>query len=253
MVAAYRLPALLLLLLLPALAIGQAEPPQASGNNDPFERFNRKVFAFNDGTDRLLIRPVARGWERVTSPEVRTVVGNFFGNLRMPLSAAHALLQGKPQVAGRNLQRFGINTTVGLLGLFDPASTFGVLGQQEDMGQTLAVWGMPEGPYLVLPFIGPSSGRDALGGTVETFTDPAAVYARSQGDYRPILLELINLRTQFFQTERYIQDAYDPYTFVRDAFRQRRLYAIHDGEPPPELLEQFLMPEDDPADLLLDD
>lgn len=252
MVAKRRL-SVLSLMLLPALALGQPAQPAASAENDPLERFNRRVFAFNEGTDRFLIRPVARGFEAVTSPEVRVVVANFFGNLRLPLSAAHALLQGKPAVAGRNLKRFGINSTVGLLGLFDPASTFGVLGQSEDMGQTLAVWGVPEGPYLVLPFIGPSSGRDALGGTVDTFTDPVAVYVRDQGEYWPVALELINLRVQFFQTERYIQDAYDPYTFVRDAFRQRRLYAIYDGEPPADLLEQFLMPEDDPADLLLDD
>lgn len=244
---------LALFLLSPTLAFGQATAQADIADYDRFENVNRKVYAFNQGVDRYLVRPVAVGYERVTSPEVRVVVTNFFGNLRLPLSALHALLQGKPQVAGRNLGRFGVNTSVGLLGLFDPASTFGLRGQQEDLGQTLAVWGVPEGPYLVLPFIGPSSGRDAVGGAVDGFADPVQFYARDQGRYEPVLLDLINLRASFFQTEAYIEEAYDPYTFVRDAYRQRRVHAIYDGDPPPELLEQMLMPEDDPADLLLDD
>lgn len=245
---------LLPLLLLPVLAFGQATPTIDAREFDRFERFNRKVYAFNEGIDRYAIKPVARGYERITSPEVRTVVGNFFSNLRLPISALHALLQGKPRVAGRNLGRFGINSTVGLLGLFDPASKkFGINAQQEDLGQTLAVWGVDEGPYLVLPFFGPSTVRDGIGGAIDGYIDPVQFYTRQESDYRPMALDLINLRAQFFQTEQYIEDAYDPYIFVRDAYRQRRIYAIYDGEPPPELLEELLMPEDDPADLLEDE
>ncbi len=243
-----------LLLLLPALAHGQAAPTASAAEFDRFERVNRKVYAFNQGADRYIIRPVAKGYETITSPGVRTVVGNFFSNVRLPLSALHALLQGKPRVAGRNISRFGINSTVGLLGMFDPASKrFGLNAQQEDLGQTLAVWGLGEGPYLVLPFIGPSTGRDALGGAVDGFADPVQFYARQESDYRPSILDLINLRAQFFQTEQYIEEAYDPYAFVRDAYRQRRIYAIYDGEPPQELVNELLMPEDDPADLLEDE
>lgn len=242
------------LLLAPALAYGQAAPTANAAEFDRFERVNRKIYAFNQGTDRYIIRPVAKGYETITSPEVRTVVSNFFSNVRLPMSALHALLQGKPRVAGRNISRFGINSTVGLLGLFDPASKrFGLNAQQEDLGQTLAVWGLGEGPYLVLPFIGPSTGRDAVGGAVDGFVDPVQFYARQESDYRPTLLDLINLRTQFFQTEQYIEEAYDPYAFVRDAYRQRRIYAIYDGEPPQDLVNELLMPEDDPADLLEDE
>ena len=245
---------LLPFLMAPALALAQGAPTTDADEFDRFERVNRKVYAFNQATDRYVIRPVAKGYETITSPEVRTVVGNFFSNARLPLSALHALLQGKPRIAGRNMGRFGINSTVGLLGLFDPAGKrFGLNAQQEDLGQTLAVWGLGEGPYIVLPFIGPSTGRDALGGAVDGYVDPVQFYARQESDYRPSILDLINLRVQFFQTERYIQDAYDPYTFVRDAFRQRRLYAIYDGEPPQELINELLMPEDDPADLLEED
>ena len=249
-----NLPRLLLtaLVIWPALAAGQALPNVDPSEFDRYERFNRKMFAFNQGTDRYLIRPVARGYEKVTSAEVRGVVSNFFGNLRLPLSVLHSLLQGKPGDAGRNLRRFGVNSTVGLLGLFDPASTFGYYGQQEDLGQTLAVWGMPEGPYLVLPLFGPSSGRDALGGAVDGYVDPVNFYVRKERDYRPPALDLVNRRALFFQTERFIDEAYDPYVFVRDAYRQRRIYAIYDGNPPPEIVELLLMPEDDPADLLDD-
>lgn len=243
-----------LLALTPLLASVQLHAQEGTDPEfDPWERMNRKVYAFNTGADRYIMTPIARGYERVTSPEVRTVVGNFFGNLRLPLSAAHALLQGKPRVAGRNLSRFSINSTVGLLGLFDPASKFGVNGQQEDLGQTLAVWGMPQGPYLVLPFIGPSSVRDIVGGAADGYVDPVQYYARKENNYLPPALELVNLRTVLFATDPYIQEAYDPYAFVRDAYRQRRIYAIYDGEPPAELLDELLMPEDDPADLLEDD
>lgn len=246
-----------LLLLVPALGLAQALPAPpvdpAAAPVDPYERFNRRVFAFNERLDRALVRPLAKGYERVTPRGFRTMVGNFLANVRLPLSAAHALLQGKPRVAGRNLRRFGINSTVGLLGLFDPATGFGVHPQLEDLGQTLAVWGMPEGPYLVLPLLGPSGGRDALGGTADAFTDPVAWYARSEPAYWLSGLDLLNLRVSLFATEPYVEDAYDAYSFVRDAYRQRRLYAVWDGEPPDELLEQMLMPEDDPADLLEDD
>jgi phospholipid-binding lipoprotein MlaA len=245
---------LLPLLIAPALALAQGAPTTDTDEFDRFERVNRKVYAFNQATDRYVIRPVAKGYETITSPEVRTVVGNFFSNVRLPLSALHALLQGKPRVAGRNMGRFGINSTVGLLGLFDPAGKrFGLNAQQEDLGQTLAVWGLGEGPYIVLPFIGPSTGRDALGGAVDGYVDPVQFYARQESDYRPSILDLINLRVQFFQTEQYIEEAYDPYAFVRDAYRQRRIYAIYDGEPPQELINELLMPEDDPADLLEED
>ena len=242
------------LLLVPALAIAQTAPAATDVEFDRFERVNRKVYAFNQGADRYIIRPAAKGYEAITSPEVRTVVGNFFSNVRLPMSALHALLQGKPRIAGRNIGRFGINSTVGLLGLFDPASKrFGLNAQQEDLGQTLAVWGLGEGPYLVLPFIGPSTGRDALGGAVDSFADPVQFYAGRQDDYVPSVLDLVNLRAQFFQTEQYIEEAYDPYAFVRDAYRQRRIYAIYDGEPPQDLINELLMPEDDPADLLEDE
>jgi phospholipid-binding lipoprotein MlaA len=245
------LPLLLILSLSSPLVTAQAVSTVPMDEYDRYEGFNRKVYAFNQGVDRYVLRPVAVGYTKVVPQDVRTVVGNFFSNVRLPISALHALLQGKPRLAGQNMGRFGINSTVGLLGLFDPAAKkFGITAHQEDLGQTLAVWGVPEGPYLVLPFFGPSSGRDAVGGGVDGYIDPVQFYGRQDGNRVPSVLDLINMRAQFLQTEQYIEGAYDPYTFVRDAYRQRRVYAIYDGEPPPELLELMLMPEDDPADLL---
>jgi phospholipid-binding lipoprotein MlaA len=244
---------LLMVVLFPTLAAAQVGFVRSADEFDPLERYNRRVFAFNQTMDRAVIRPVARGYEKITTQGVRTSVTNFFANLRLPLSAAHALLQGKPRVAGRNLTRFSINSTMGVLGLFDPASRrFDIQGQQEDLGQTLAVWGVPEGPFIVLPFIGPSTGRDAIGGAVDGIADPVSYYARQEREFRPLALDLINLRASLFHTERYIDEAYDPYSFVRDAYRQRRWYAIYDGEPPADVLDRILMPEDDPADLLED-
>jgi phospholipid-binding lipoprotein MlaA len=249
----HRLALALVSVLLPAFAAAQAVAVRKADEFDPFEKFNRRVFAFNQKVDHAVVRPVARAYEKAAPQPVRTSVTNFFSNLRLPVYAAHALLQGKPKVAGRNLVRFGINTTMGLAGLFDPAGRhFDIQAQQEDLGQTLAVWGVPEGPYLVLPLIGPSTGRDALGGAVDGYVDPVAYYARQEREFRPLLLDLINLRASLLPTERYVEEAYDPYSFIRDGFRQRRWYAIYDGEPPEELLELILMPEDDPADLLED-
>ncbi len=248
-----RFPFLLMLALLPGLAVAQVGFIRSADEFDPLERMNRRIFAFNQTVDKVVIRPVARGYEKITPRGVRTSVTNFFANLRLPLSAAHALLQGKPRVAGRNLTRFSINTTMGVLGLFDPAGKrFDIQGQQEDLGQTFAVWGIPEGPFLVLPLIGPSTGRDATGGALDGAADPVSFYARQEREFRPLALDLINLRASLFPTERYVEEAYDPYSFVRDAYRQRRWYAIYDGEPPPEVLDRILMPEDDPADLLED-
>lgn len=250
----YRALPLLILSLLSPLALAQELPPAGGDTYDRFEGFNRKVYRFNDVVDRYTLRPIAVGYTKVVPQDVRTVVGNFFGNVRLPISALHALLQGKPRLAGRNMGRFGINSTVGLLGLFDPAAKkFGINAHQEDLGQTLAVWGVPEGPYLVLPFLGPSSGRDLAGGAVDSYIDPVQFYAREDGNRVPMVIDLVNMRANFLHTEQYVADAYDPYTFVRDAYRQRRVYAIYDGEPPQDLLEQMLMPEDDPADLLEDE
>jgi phospholipid-binding lipoprotein MlaA len=176
--------ALLLALLAPAGRI-EAEPtsdvqgaaaapddPSSDGHGrsagDPWEPFNRKVFAFNETIDRYALEPIATGWDTVMPNRVETCVANFFDNLQLPVRFANDLLQGKPWKAYETAWRAVVNTTVGLGGFFDPASAWQIYKSDEDFGQTLGVWGTPPGPYLVLPLLGPSSPRDATGMAVDS-------------------------------------------------------------------------------------
>ena len=130
---------------------------------DPYEDFNRSMFAFNDGLDRAVIEPVAHGYRAITNEPVREGVGNFTMNLNEPLTFVNHVLQGQIPDAGATFGRFVVNTTVGIVGIFDPASAMGMQRTKEDFGQTLGKWGVGSGPYLVLPFLGSSSPRDAFG------------------------------------------------------------------------------------------
>ena len=151
-----------------AAAVRRASAAEDVGTErDPLECVNRKIFWFNDKVDVYVLAPVARGWEKVSPHCVRTSVSNFFGNLRFPIVTVNDLLQGKVKDGASDVGRFGVNTTVGVLGLFDPASGWGLVKHDEDFGQTLGVWGVPPGAYLVLPLLGPSDPRDAAGFAVD--------------------------------------------------------------------------------------
>lgn len=139
---------------------------------DPYEGFNRKMFAFNNGLDKYALAPAATAYKTVTPEFARDRVGDFLSNLRGPVIFANDVLQGEPQRAGTTFARFGINTTIGLLGLLDPATKMGLKRHREDFGQTLAVWGVESGPYLVLPVLGPSTPRDLVGFGVDRAIDP---------------------------------------------------------------------------------
>ncbi len=214
-------------------------------NDDPLEKYNRKVYAFNDSIDKAVIRPVAVGYRKVTNPPVRRSIGDFFTNLRMPVTVANDLLQARPKLALQNTGRFLVNLTLGIGGLFDPASSLGLPLESNDFGVTLARWGLPEGDYLLLPFLGPSTVRDVWQIPVDGyFFDPLTIYARTHSyhygqQYLPQLVYLVNLRSRAFDAESFLQSAYDPYVFVRDAYRQRRLYKIYDGNPPASVIEQM--------------
>src|SRR6185295_2330405 len=135
-------------------------PPE---NHDPLEGMNRGIFWFNDEVDQHVLEPVAEGWDKITSDAVKNSVSNFFQNLRFPINAVNNLLQGKPGQSASEVGRFAVNTTVGMFGFFDPASVWGLEPHHEDFGQTLGCWGVPPGPYLVLPLLGPSNPRDTVG------------------------------------------------------------------------------------------
>lgn len=188
---------------------------------DPLMPLNRAIFAFNDVAYRYVLIPLGRGYVRITSEPVRASIGNFFRNLRTPISAANQLFQGRPREAGRSLARFGINTTIGLLGLFDPASTIGFEPQKTDFDQTLAGYGAGQGVYLVLPLIGPSDTRDAAGLVVDYFLNPVHYLADGNEER---WLRASDTFQQFAPTgdeyETIRAKAEDPYIFFRNLYWQ---------------------------------
>jgi phospholipid-binding lipoprotein MlaA len=153
-------------------ACATAPAPGPGDIADPYEGFNRRMFAFNNGVDKYALAPAANVYKAVTPEFARDRVSDFLGNLRSPVTFANDVLQVEPARAGTTLARFGINSTVGLLGLWDAAEHMGIDGHREDFGQTLAVWGIDSGPYLVMPLLGPTTPRDLLGRGVDAAIDP---------------------------------------------------------------------------------
>ncbi len=212
--------------------------------DDPWEKFNRKTFAFNQKLDKAFIRPAAMGYRKVTTPNMRRVVNNFFTNLRLPVTMVNDLLQGNAKGFVQATGRFSVNLTLGFLGLFDPASQFGIPLHEQDFGTTLAKWGLPDGPYLVLPFFGPTTTRDMFRVPVDYSFDPLSWYG-AHNDLRfdaqrfPTWFWLITMRSRGIDAESLLEGAYDPYVFYRDAYRQERIYQVYDGDPPMEVIQLF--------------
>ena len=228
--------------------------------DDPLQNFNRKVYAFNDFADRVAIRPVAVGYRKVTNETTRRLFRNFFANIESPITIVNDVLQANLKEAAKASGRLVINTTVGVVGLFDPASEIGIQASTTDFGVTLAKWGVPEGPYIVLPLYGPSTVRDLGKIPVDGyFLDPLAVYARNRdfkfhAEYVPTLLYLITLRSTGIDAESLLEGVYDPYIFYRDAYRQRRLYQIYRGNPPIDAIQMLQGTGDvDDADKLIEE
>ncbi len=221
------------MLLLPCVAalplVGCAAPGTTS-EADPWEGMNRKVFWFNEQLDDYVLEPTARGWNEITTPRVQRSVDDFFTNAAAPVHVLNNLLQAKFEDAGTETLRFVVNTTLGIVGFFDPAKDMGLIERPEDFGQTLAVWGVSSGPYLVLPLFGPSSPRDTAGlvGDVVTYNavwdvdDAVLIGSR--------VVDVVNTRAQLLQPLREARLAsLDYYVFVRNAYLQRRRIAI-EGE-----------------------
>lgn len=201
---------------------GEAAPEIA----DPLEGFNRAMFAFNDKAYRYALKPVARGL-RVLPVGLRTSVGNFFSNLGTPVSAISALLQGDVKNSGSELGRFCINSTVGVLGLFDPATGMGLVQDDEDMGQTFGRWGVGTGPYVVLPLLGSSSLRDAVGFGANAAINPVNTNLEV-GEIVGMQLLRVEVALSLDQDtyEAFYDSALDPYVFFRSAWTQNRAGAV---------------------------
>jgi phospholipid-binding lipoprotein MlaA len=214
------------------LMAGCASGP-ATNPADPFEPFNRSVFRFNDGVDEAVLRPVATAYRNGLPSPVRAGVNNFFGNLGDVWNFANSVLQLRLQASAENFMRFNVNTVFGLGGLLDIATEAGIERHNEDFGQTLGRWGVPSGPYLVIPLLGPSTIRDASVLPIDRYGDP--VNYIDSGLVRGSLsaLRIVDTRANFLRASQLLDNAaLDKYSFTRDAHLQRRLNDIYDGSPP---------------------
>ncbi|MEK7223689.1 MAG: VacJ family lipoprotein [Pseudomonadota bacterium] len=217
---------------------GNAQTGAANGeqdtSRDPLEGFNRAMYTFNDKFDRYLLKPVAKGYRAIMPKPVSKSISNFFGNLHDPGIMLNNLLQGKPGQAASDLGRFLVNSTVGIAGLFDVATKMGLQKHNEDFGQTLAVWGVGDGPYLVLPFFGPSNMRDGPSLIVDWETYPPNHMEEHSTSDKLYVVEVIDKRAQLLDASDILEQAagQDPYVFVREASRQSRRSQIYDGNPP---------------------
>lgn len=197
---------------------------------DPWEGFNRASYKFNDALDRGFAKPVAKGYKKVTPRFIRTGVSNFFSNLDTVPTILNDVLQGKIKQAGHDTGRFLLNSTVGLGGLFDPASAAGMERNDEDFGQTLGKWGVKSGPYLMLPILGPSTVRDTFAKPVDSYSGPLNYLQDDSTRYILRGVEFVDLRADLLSLDAQIEKSYDKYAFIRNAWLQRREYLVTDGQ-----------------------
>lgn len=215
---------------------------------DPLEKVNREVFAFNETVDKYVIEPPARVYRDVVPRLVRVGVTNFFNNLRDAWSSVNLLLQGRPGDSANDLMRFTTNTVLGIGGIVDWASEMDLQPHYEDFGQTLGVWGFGPGAYLVLPILGPSTVRDSIGLPVDIQASPDQV--ASSVAARNVLtgVRIISTRARLLEATGLLDDiALDKYSFVRDAYLQRRRSLVYDGSPPEKEEERYDLPAPDSA------
>jgi phospholipid-binding lipoprotein MlaA len=209
----------------------------AFGDNprDPLEPLNRAMFSFNDTLDVAVMTPVAKGYRFVLPGFVRTGVSNLFSNVEDVWTSINQVLQGKFQTGLEDFGRFLLNSTVGIVGLFDFASEVGLPKHSEDFGQTLAWWGVGGGPYVVLPILGPSTVRDGLAFIVDTQADPVWRIDTVAVRNTSVVIRFTSRRAELLDVSNVLeQAALDRYAFLRDAWLQRRRSLIYDGDPPRE-------------------
>lgn len=201
-------------------------PAATPATFDPWERYNRQMHRFNNAVDRTVARPLARGYVKVVPRPFRLGVSNFFNNLGQPVSAVNALLQGKPKQAGQSLGRFLINSTLGIAGIFDPASDAKLPNKSEDFGQTLGIWGWRKSRFVELPLFGPRTLRDTFGMVGDAPLSPLRQVESDRTRIPLQGLQLVDVRAQLLATDSFREGAEDDYTLVRDAWMQRRDYQI---------------------------
>ena len=233
------------------LAAGCAtqHPPAAKEDRspaDPWEPLNRRIHAFNNNVDRFTFKPLAKGYEAVLPQPVRTGIGNFSRNLFGPLFVINNFLQGKVGRGFSETGRFLANSTLGIGGFIDIGSGMGLESHREDFGETLAVWGVPDGPFVIVPILGPRNLRDALMIPLNFAADPSFWIQDDLTRWSLYLIRAVDARAQLFAAEALLEDSYDRYLALREAYLQRRRYQIFDGSPPED--EDFYDDFEDPED-----
>jgi phospholipid-binding lipoprotein MlaA len=221
-----RVSALSLLLL---CLFGCAAAPAKKDPRDPWERLNRTTFNFNNAVDHAVLRPVARGYQKITPKFARTGVSNFLDNLGYPLVIVNDLLQVRLKLFARDTGRFLMNTTLGIAGLLDPATEAGLEKNENDFGLTFGRWGIPKGPYFVIPLLGPSDVRDGLGKIPTAYLAPQNFVNSWQLQWSIWVIQIVDTRYRLLPADPTIESAYDPYLFLKNAYLQRRDFLLSRG------------------------
>ena len=223
-----------------------AAPKEERSPADPWEPMNRRIHAFNDTVDRLTFKPLARGYVKVIPQPVRQGINNFSMNLLGPLYIINNFLQGKFRRGFSETGRFLANTTVGLLGFINAGQHMGMEVYREDFGQTLAVWGVPDGPYVVVPILGPRTLRHAVTIPLNFAADPTFYIDDDATRWSLYVVRAVDLRAQLFRAEDLMGESFDPYLTIRESYLQNRLFLIFDGNPPEDddFYDDFEDPED---------
>ncbi len=230
-------------LLLCAAALADGQAVAAEKNKDPFEHVNRATYAFNDALDRMVARPAAKAYQKVVPTFARGAVSNFLENLESPKVIINDALQGKLKDACSDTARLVVNTVVGVGGLFDPATKWGLASHENGFGLTLGRWGVPPGPFIEIPLFGPSDMRDAPSKLiVDHYMSPETYASSAKVEYGIVGLGLLDRRTELLSTDNAVQQAFDPYAFIRDAYLARRYYLVHEGVLPEEIYDDTLEP-----------
>ena len=217
-------------------------------SSDPWEPFNRAMFTFNDAIDRWALEPVAKGYDFVMPDPLQHCISNFFHNLKVPIEGVNNLLQGKPLDSASDLGRFAVNTTVGLAGFLDPATYIGLVRHDEDFGLTLGHWGVPRGPYLVIPLLGPSTVRDAGGLAVDSAITPTWYFLDWFVTLGSRVVETVNTRSLVLEDVQNARAAaVDFYSFIRNAYLQHREAQLQGhGERTREESDSLYYPDTEP-------
>lgn len=200
--------------------------------SDPWQKANRWTYAFNDTTDKAIVKPAAQGYQAIVPAYARDRIGDFLQNLTEPVSLLNNMLQLKAEDSIMTLGRFVFNSTLGLGGFIDIATPMGIPRQSEDFGQTLAYWGVKPGPYIVLPFFGPSNLRDSISLVPDLLAGPTTNINSDSGTVAFQVIRVLDLRESLLPVDRLLDEQVDPYSFVKSGYEQNRINAIFDGNPP---------------------